>query len=166
LTCICKILMHCWSYICSKVRMQCLRRVFDFCIKRRSLSLQQRIWSSLLQACSLKTMQHSSSMNLSKMLFHSILCVDHARSWDTRLIIWCILTMHSDKRFTIMIKRWKKRKFNVHHQIIKYNYEKTIITCIDDISIDKCFWKSAWNSLFYWFWDRVKLYIAIISKKA
>ena len=128
--------------------------------------LQQRLWSSLLQACSLKAMQHLSSVNSSKMLFHSILHADHARKWDTRLIIWCVSTMHSDKRLAIIMKRWKKRKFDVHHWIIKYNYKKMIITCIDDISINKCLWKNAWSSLSYWLWDRVKLYIAIMSKRA
>ena len=150
MTCICKTLMHCWSYICSKVKVQCFRRVFNSHMKRQSLSLQQRIWSSLLQACSLKTMWHLSSMSLSKMLLHSILHADHARNWNTRLIIWYILTMHSDKRLVIMMKKWEKRKSDVHHWIIKYNYEKMIITCIDDISINKCLWKNAWSSLFYW----------------
>ncbi len=158
--------MHCWSYICSKVKVQHLRRVLDSCIRRWSLLLQQRIWSSLLQARSLKMMQHSSSMSSSKMLLHSILRADHARSWDTRLIIWCVSTTHSDKRLAIMMKRWKKRKFDVHHWIIRYNYEKTIVICIDDISIDKCLWESAWSSLSYWLWDRAKFYIAIMSKRA
>ncbi len=166
MTCICKTLMHCWSYICSKVRMQRLRRIFNSCMKRWSLLLQQRIQSSLLQACNLKMMQHLSSMSLSKMLLHSILHADHAKSWDIRLIIWCISTMHSDKRLAIMMKRWEKRKSDIHHQIIKYNYEKMIIMCIDDISIDKCLWESAQSSLFYWLWDWVKLYIAIMSKRA
>ncbi len=49
-------------------------------MKRWSLSLQQRIQSSLLQACSLKMMQHSSSINLSKMLLHLILHANHAKS--------------------------------------------------------------------------------------
>ena len=111
-------------------------------------------------------MQHSSSVNSSKMLLYSILHADYAKSWDTRLIIQCVLTTYSDKRLAIMMKRWKKRKSDVHHWIIKYNYEKIIITCIDDINIDKCFWKDAWSSLFYWLWDQVKLYIAIMSKKA
>ncbi len=158
--------MHYWIYICSKVRVQRLRRVLDSHMKRRSLLLQRRIRSSLLQARSLKMMWHSSSMSSSKMLLHSILRADHARKWDTRLIIWCISTMHSDKRLAIMMKRWKKRKSDVHHWIIKYNYEKMIVTCIDDIIIDKCLWKNAWSSLSYWFWDRVKFYIAIVSKRA
>ncbi len=158
--------MHCRSYICSKVRMQHLKRVLDSHMKRWSLSLQWRIRSSLLQACSLKTMWHSSSMSSSKMLLHSILCADHARKWDTRLIIWCVSTTHSNRRLVIMMKKWEKRKFDVHHRIIKYNYEKTIVTCIDDISTDKCLWKDVQSSLFYWFWDRVKLYITIMSKKA
>ena len=135
-------------------------------MKRRSLLLQQRILSSLLWARSLKTMQHSSSMNLSKMLFHSILHVDHARRWNTRLIKWCISTTHLNKRLAIKAKRWKKRKSDIHHQVIKYNYEKMIVTCIDDINTDKCFWENARSSLFYWFWDRAKFYIAIMSKRA
>ncbi len=166
MTCICKTLMHCWSYICSTVKVQRLRRVFNSCMKRRSLLLQWRIQSSLLQAHSLKTMQHSSLVNSSKMLLHSILCADHARRWSTRLIIWCILTTHSDKRLAIMMKKWEKRKFDVHHWIIKYNYEKMIVTCIDDISTDKCFWKNAWSSLSYWLWDWAKFYITIMSKRA
>ncbi len=60
----------------------------------------------------------------------------------------------------------KKRKFDVHHQIIKYNYEKMIIICIDDISIDKCFWKDVQSSLSYSFWSWAKFYIVIMSKKA
>ncbi len=158
--------MHCWSYICSKVRVQRLRRALDSRMKRRSLSLQQRIQSSLLQACSLKAMQHSSSVSLSKMLLHSILYADHARSWNTRLIIQWISTTHSDKRLAIMIKRWEKRKFDVCCWIIKYNYEKMIVTCIDDISIDKCLWESARSSLSYWLWDWAKLYITIMNKRA
>ena len=94
-------------------------------------------------------MQHLSSMNLSKILFHSILHADHARKWNIRLIIWCISTMHSDKRLAIMMKKWEKRKFDVYHWIIKYNYEKMIIMCIDDINIDKCFWKDVQSSLSY-----------------
>jgi len=43
----------------------------------------------------------------------------------------------------------KKRKSDIHHWIIKYNYEKMIITCIDNINIDKCFWENAWSSLSY-----------------
>ncbi len=50
------------------------------------------------------------------------------------------------------MKKWEKRKFDVHHQIIKYNYEKMIVTCIDDISINKCLWEDVWNSLFYLSW--------------
>ena len=42
-----------------------------------------------------------------------------------------------------MMKKRKKRKFDVYHWIIKYNYEKMIIMCIDDISTDKCLWESA-----------------------
>ncbi len=57
--------------------------------------------------------------------------------------------MHSDKRLAIMTKKWKKKKSDIHYQIIKYNYEKTIIMCIDDINTDKCFWESAQSSLFY-----------------
>ncbi len=148
------------------MKVYCFRRNLNSCMKKWSLLLQQRLWSSLLQACSLKAMQHLSSVNSSKMLFHSILHADHARKWDTRLIIWCVSTMHSDKRLAIIMKRWKKRKFDVHHWIIKYNYKKMIITCIDDISINKCLWKNAWSSLSYWLWDRVKLYIAIMSKRA
>ena len=166
MTCICKTLMHYWSYICSKVRVQRLRRVLDSHMKRRSLLLQRRIRSSLLQARSLKMMWHSSSMSSSKMLLHSILRADHARKWDTRLIIWCISTTHSDKRLAIMMKRWEKRKSDVHHWIIKYNYEKMIVICIDDISIDKCLWEDTWSSLSYWLWDWVKFYIAIMSKRA
>jgi len=165
LTCICKTLTRCWSYIRSKVRVQHLRRVFNSHMKRRSLLLKWRIWSSLLQARSLKTMQHSSSVSSSKMLLHSILCADHARKWNTRLIIWCILTMHSNKRLIIMIKKWEKRKSDVHHWIIKYNYKKMIVICINDISIDKCFWKSARSSLSYWLWNWAKFYIAIMSKE-
>jgi len=97
LACICKTLTHCWSYIHSKVKIQHLRRVFDFYTRRRSLSLQQRIRSSLLQACSLKMMWHSSSVSSSKMLLHSILHADHVRSWDTRF-------NH--------IKNWKSRHKN------------------------------------------------------
>ncbi len=41
-----------------------------------------------------------------------------------------------------------------------------IVTCIDDISIDKCLWENARSSLFYWLWDQAKLYIAIVNKKA
>ncbi len=41
-----------------------------------------------------------------------------------------------------------------------------IVTCIDNISIDKCLWENAWSSLSYWLWDRAKFYIAIMSKKA
>ena len=111
-------------------------------------------------------MQHSSSMSLSKMLLHSILRADHARRWNTRLLIQCVSIMHSDKRLAIMMKRWEKRKFDIHHWIIKYNYKKMIITCINDISIDKCFWESAQSSLFYWLWNRAKFYIAIMSKRA
>ncbi len=166
MTCICKILMHCRSYIRSKVRVQRLKRVFNSCMRRWSLSLQRRIQSSLLQARSLRAMWHSSLVSSSKMLLHSILRADHARRWDTRLIIQCVSTMHSDKRLAIMMKRWKKRKFNVHCWIIKYNYKKTIVTCIDDISIDKCLWENARSSLSYWLWNRAKLYIAIMSKKA
>ncbi len=135
-------------------------------MKRQSLLLQWRIWSSLLQARSLKMMQYLSSMSSSKMLLHSILRADHARRWNTKLIIWCVSTMHSDKRLAIMMKRWKKRKSDVYHWIIKYNYEKTIVTCTDDISIDKCLWRSARSSLSYWFWDWAKFYIAIMSKRA
>ena len=135
-------------------------------MRRWSLLLQRRILSSLLQACSLKTMQHSSSVNLSKMLLHSILHADHARKWNTRLIIQCVLTTHSDKKLAIKAKKQEKRKSDVYHQVIKYNYEKTIVTCIDDISTDKCFWENAQSSLSYWFWDRVKFYIAIMSKRA
>ena len=135
-------------------------------MKRWSLSLQWRIWSFLLQVHSLKMMQHLSLISLSKMLLHSILHADHARRWDTKLIIWCISTTYSDKRLAIRLKKWEKRKFNVHCWIIKYNYEKMIVTCIDDISIDKCFWENAWSSLFYWFWDQAKFYIAIMNKRA
>ena len=166
MTCICETLMHCRSYIRSKVKVQRLRIVFDSRMKRRSLSLQQRIWSSLLQARSLKTMWHSSSMSSSKMLLHSILRADHARRWNTRSIIWCVSTTHSDKRLAIMMKRREKRKSDVHCRIIKYNYEKTIVMCTDDISTDKCFWENARSSLSYWLWDRVKFYIAIMSKRA
>ena len=158
--------MHCRSYIRSKVRVQHFRRVFNSCIKRQSLSLQWRIRSSLLQARSLKTMQHSSSMSSSKMLLHSILHADHARRWNTRLIIQCVSTTHSDKRFIIMMKKWKKRKFDVYHWIIKYNYEKMIVTCTDDININKCLWESARSLLSYWLWDQAKFYIAIMSKRA
>ncbi len=111
-------------------------------------------------------MWHSSSMSSSKMLLYSILHADHARKWDTRLIIWCVSTTYSDKKLAIMMKKWEKRKSDVHHWIIKYNYEKMIVTCIDDINIDKCLWKNAWNSLSYWLWDRAKFYIIIMSKKA
>jgi len=148
------------------VRVQHLKKVLDSCMKRRSLSLQRRIRSSLLQARSLKMMWHSSLVSSSKMLLHSILHADHARKWDTRSIIWCVSTMHSNKRLAIMMKRWKKRKFDVHYWIIRYNYEKTIVTCIDDISIDKCLWENAWSSLSYWLWDWAKFYIAIMSKRA
>ena len=158
--------MHYWSYICSKVKVQRLRRVLDSHMRRWSLSLQRRIQSSLLQARSLKMMWHSSSVSSSKMLLHSILCADHARRWNIRLIIWCISTTYSDKRFAIMMKRWKKRKSDVYHWIIKYNYEKTIVTCIDDISIDKCLWKNARSSLSYWLWDQAKFYITIMNKRA
>ncbi len=41
-----------------------------------------------------------------------------------------------------------------------------IIMCIDDISTDKCLWESARSSLSYWLWNRAKLYIAIMSKRA
>ncbi len=166
MTCICKTLTHCRSYIRSKVRVQHLRRVFDSCMKRWSLLLQRRIQSSLLQARSLKTMQHSSSMSSSKMLLHLILRADHARKWNTRLIIWCVSTTYSNKRLAIMMKKWKKRKSDVHCWIIKYNYKKMIVMCINDISTDKCLWENAWSSLFYWLWNQVKFYIIIISKKA
>jgi len=46
-------------------------------------------------------------------------------------------------------EKMRKKKSDVHHWIIKYNYEKTIVTCIDDISINKCLWESAWSSLSY-----------------
>ncbi len=134
-------------------------------MKRWSLSLQQRIQSSLLWARSLKIMWHSSSMSSSKMLLHSILRADHARKWNTRLIIQCVSTTHSDKRLAIMMKKWEKRKFNVHHWIIKYNYKKMIVTCIDDINIDKCLWKNARSSLSYWLWDWAKFHITIMSKR-
>ena len=111
-------------------------------------------------------MQHSSSMSSSKMLLSSILHADHARSWDTRLIIQYVSTTHSDKRLIIMTKKQEKRKSDVHHWIIKYNYEKMIVICIDDISTNKCLWKNARSSLFYWLWDRAKLYITIMSKRA
>ena len=100
------------------------------------------------------------------MLFHSILHADHARSWNIRLIIWCISIMHSNKRFTIMMKKWEKRKSDVHHWIIKYNYEKMIVTCNDDFNADKYLWKNVWSSLSYWLWNQAKLYIAIMNKKA
>ncbi len=64
------------------------------------------------------------------------------------------------------MKKWEKRKSDVHYWIIKYNYEKMIVTCTDDISIDKCLWEDAQSSLSYWFWNRAKLYIAIMSKRA
>ena len=166
MTCICKTLMHCRSYIRSKVRMQRLKTVFDSRMRRWSLLLQRRIRSSLLRARSLKMMQHSSSVSSSKMLLHSILRANYARRWNTRLIIWCVSTMHSDKRFVVMMKKLEKRKSDVHCWIIKYNYKKIIVTCIDDISIDKCLWKDARSSLFYWLWDKAKFYIAIMSKRA
>ena len=41
-----------------------------------------------------------------------------------------------------------------------------IVTCIDDINIDKCLWENAQSSLSYWLWDWAKFYIAIINKRA
>ncbi len=64
------------------------------------------------------------------------------------------------------MKRWEKRKSDVYHWIIKYNYEKMIVTCIDDINTDKCLWESVQSSLFYWLWNWAKLYIVIMSKRA
>jgi hypothetical protein len=48
-----------------------------------------------------------------------------------------------------MIKKWEKKKSDVYHWIIKYNYEKMIVTCNDDFSADKCLWEDAWSSLSY-----------------
>ncbi len=101
-------------------------------------------------------MQHSSSVSSSKMLLHSILHADHARKWNTRLIIWCISTTHSDKRLVIMMKKWEKRKSDVHYWIIKYNYEKMISVltnvsekmykahCLIDSEIERNFILQSW----------------------